>query len=372
MTTLDWTLSDRRVSRTFYIDVGIVALACLVGFLASVQFEIFEAVVAFDDAHPELHSDDLLIALTFGGFALLWFGQRRWRERLHEAEARQAEQRVNSELTARAQAVERANLELAEKGMALEAAGRELAKARDAAVSGSRAKSEFLTNMSHELRTPLAAIIGLSDLMVQRDRFMPGSNYDHHVCDIQRSGRHLLRLIDDVLDTAQLESGFMVLSPRKFDLAEMLRSCCDLIKPLAEKSGITITNAVPDQLVVVGDPGKLKQVLVNLISNAIKFTPRDGRVDIRLNIAAAPQDAVEITVADTGIGMTPPEIEAALETFQQVDGSLARRHEGMGLGLPLAKSLVELHGGVLTIDSAPGAGTSVSIILPILLNACAN
>ncbi|MEA2755634.1 MAG: hypothetical protein QOJ54_1923, partial [Aliidongia sp.] len=297
---------------------------------------------------------------------LLWFAQRHRRDRLRELAAHEVDQRVNRELATHVQAVEWANLELAEKGLALEAASRELEQARDLAVSASRAKSEFLTNMSHELRTPLIAIIGFSDLLMQPKATAPGQAHDRYLGEIQHSGRHLLRLIDDVLDTSRLRSGFMVLSPRDFDLADLMRSCADLVGPLAEQSGLMLAIKVPDHLPVTADPGKLKQVVVNLLSNAIKFTPRRGQVEIRLNRAEAPPGTVLITITDTGIGMTPAEIETALETFQQVDGSLTRGHEGMGLGLPLARSIADLHGGELAIDSTPGTGTVVRVSLPVL------
>jgi signal transduction histidine kinase len=309
------------------------------------RLDIFELLIDFDSAHRALHADDLVIALTCGSFALMWFGKRRW--------------------AAHARTVEQANRELAEKGLALEAARQELELEHELAVSASRAKSEFLTNVSHELRTPLIAIIGFSELLVQPKWAAPGPVHDRYLDEIQRSGRHLLSLINDVLDTSRLRSGLMTLSPCEFDLADLTRSCADLVGPLAEQSGLTLAIEVPDHLPVTADPGKLKQILVNLLSNAVKFTPRGGQVEIRLERAETPPGTVLITITDTGIGMTPAEIETALETFQQVDGSLTRRHEGMGLGLPLARSIADLHGGGLTITSTPGAGTIVQVRLPV-------
>jgi two-component system, cell cycle sensor histidine kinase PleC len=336
----------RMVDRTLFIDLAVVGIVCLVAFFGAIRFDIFEVLVDFDAAHPDLHSDDLVIALTASSFALLWFGARR--------------------SAAHARVVGQANRALMEKGLALEAAGRELERARDLAVSASRAKSEFLTNMSHELRTPLVAILGFSDLLMLQIAAVPGAAHERFLAEIQRSGRHLLRLIDDVLDTSRLQSGLMVLSLREFDLVDLTRAGVDLVRPLADQSGLTLVAALPDHLSVMADPGKVKQILVNLLSNAVKFTPRGGQVEISLECVETPPGTVLITVGDTGIGMTPAEIETALEPFQQVDGSLTRSHEGMGLGLPLARSMAELHGGRLAIDSTPGTGTVVRVSLPVL------
>ncbi|MGB8842397.1 MAG: HAMP domain-containing sensor histidine kinase [Aliidongia sp.] len=349
ITTLYLGRPSRKLDRTLVVELAVVGAVFLIAFFASVQFDIFESVVVFDAAYPDLHSDDLVIALTAGSFALLWFGRRRW--------------------VAHARAVEQANRRLTEKRLALEAARQELEVEHELAVSASRAKSEFLTNMSHELRTPLIAIIGFSDLLMQRNEAVPGSAHERYLAEIQRSGRHLLRLIDDVLDTSRLRSGHMALSPCAIDLADLTRACVDLVAPLAEQSGLTLTVLVPDHLAVMADPGKVKQILVNLLSNAVKFTPRGGQVEIRLEPAETPPDTVLITVGDTGIGMAPAEIARALEPFQQVDGSLTRRHEGMGLGLPLARRIAELHGGRLVIDSTPGGGTVARVRLPILVGA---
>jgi signal transduction histidine kinase len=349
ITTLYLGRPSRKLDRTLLVELAIVGAVCFIVFLASIQFDLFEAVAAFDAVHPDLHADDLVIALTAGSFALLWFGRRRW--------------------AAHARVVELANRRLTEKRLALEAAGQELERTRDLAVSASQAKSEFLTNMSHELRTPLIAIIGFSDLLMQQSAAAPGSTHERYLAEIQRSGRHLLRLIDDVLDTSRLQSGLMVLAPRAFDLADLTRACVDLVGPLAVQSGLTLLVEVPDHLAVLADPGKVKQILVNLLSNAVKFTPRGGQVEIRLEHAETPPDTVLITVGDTGIGMAPAEIATALEPFQQVDGSLTRRHEGMGLGLPLARRLGELHGGRLVIDSTPGSGTVARVRLPIRVGA---
>ncbi|HEV2549348.1 MAG TPA: FIST N-terminal domain-containing protein [Stellaceae bacterium] len=239
----------------------------------------------------------------------------------------------------------------------------ELLRAKETAEVASRTKTEFLANMSHELRTPLNAIIGFSDALslgAMGGELSP--KHRGYVDDIHRSGIHLLEIINDVLDLSKIEAGHLALHPQPTSIAEILGVCERLIRERARASGIKFAIAMPPDLpAVIADPLRMKQILLNLLSNAVKFTQQGGRVD--LTVSCTPSD-LSFVVADTGIGMHPQDILVALEPFRQIDGSLARRHQGTGLGLPLAKRLTELHDGRLEIASEPGKGTQVSVSLP--------
>jgi PAS domain S-box-containing protein len=245
----------------------------------------------------------------------------------------------------------------------LRAAKAEAESLRDDALSADRAKSEFLATMSHELRTPLNAIIGFSEAMMHEVMGPIGSaRYREYACDIHNSGQHLLELINSILDLSKLQARSMSLNEEVIDLGSVAAACVRLVRERASKSQVELRAALPPHLLLVrADELRLKQVLLNLLSNAVKFTPEGGTVAI-----SALQDArgTEIVVADTGIGLTEEEIGLALQPFRQIDNSLGRRHQGTGLGLPLSKALVELHGGELRIDSSPGRGTRVTMVLP--------
>ncbi len=237
----------------------------------------------------------------------------------------------------------------------------ELAKARDRADAANRAKSEFLAAMSHELRTPLNAILGFSDIL-KSETFGPVGNprYRDFADSIHESGGHLLGLINDVLDLSRLDSGRLELNRVPVDLRELAEECAQAVAVQAESDGVRVTCLVEETL-LFADYRRLRQMLLNLLSNAVKFTPRGGDV-----VLSATQGARElrIAVSDTGIGMATQDIPKALERFGQVDASLSRKYAGTGLGLPLTKALAELHGATLSIDSAPGAGTTVTIAFP--------
>ena len=239
----------------------------------------------------------------------------------------------------------------------------DLVQAKEEAEFANRSKTEFLANMSHELRTPLNAIIGFSDIMVA-ESFGPigGEHYAEYSRDINASGKHLLDLINDLLDVARIESGDMPLAEQRVDLAQVGDSCLRMIRDRAEKAGLAVVSEIADHLPPVqADARKIKQVLLNLLGNAVKFTEKGS---IRLFMDLDPDGFVAIRIADTGIGIAPEDIKTVLTSFGQADGSLARRFEGAGLGLPLSRHLVELHGGTLTLDSTPGVGTTVIVRLP--------
>lgn len=227
-----------------------------------------------------------------------------------------------------------------------------------------RAKSEFLANMSHELRTPLNAIIGFSEI-VQAELFGPigDEKYKEYITDIHGSGTHLLNVINDILDIARIESGHMEIHDGEVDLDTLLTSCQRLVRGRAKDSGLTLETEVASNLpILIADERALKQIVLNLLSNAVKFTPEGGT--IRINAFVAADSCLHLAISDTGIGVEQDDLPKILEAFGQADSALERKYEGTGLGLPLTKSLVELHGGRLEIDSVVGEGTTVTVVLP--------
>ncbi|MBX6366869.1 MAG: PAS-domain containing protein [Rhodospirillales bacterium] len=243
-------------------------------------------------------------------------------------------------------------------------AERALTQAKESAELASRAKSEFLANMSHELRTPLNAVIGFSEI-IGREILGPAGRreYVEYARDIHESSTHLLQIINDILDVSKIEAGMMSLYPTQVDPPAIVHGCCRIVRPRAQDARVELATEVTETTpLITADERMLKQIVLNLLSNAIKFTPEGGRVTIRTERADG--DWLQITVRDTGIGIAPEDIEKVLRPFGQVESSLARRFTGTGLGLPLSKGFVELHGGTLSISSRPGAGTTVTVRLP--------
>lgn len=237
---------------------------------------------------------------------------------------------------------------------------RALLAAAEAAESANKAKSAFLASMSHELRTPLNAIIGFSELMLKLS--LPEAKQKEYIADVHGAGVHLLGIVNDILDIARLEAGGTEVHFRPVDLAHVARQTCQMVQPLAERGGIALGIHLPETPTVVqGDDRSIRQILLNLLGNAIKFTPPEGRVEIRI---LAGEEDVRIEVSDTGIGIEPRDIERVMHPFVQSEDTLARRFEGTGLGLPIAVRLSELHGGRLTLESEPGRGTTVRVSLP--------
>ena len=238
-------------------------------------------------------------------------------------------------------------------------------EAKESAELASRSKTEFLANISHELRTPLNAIIGFSEVM--RDGlFGPVENirYKEYLRDIHASGTHLLSLINDILDVAKAEAGKIELIEECVDVDRMIESCLRLIHERALQAGVAITvDLRPNLPKLWADQRKICQIVLNLLSNSIKFTPRGGR--IALAATADREQGMALTVSDTGIGIAPQDIPKVLSPFGQVDSSLSRKHEGTGLGLPLSKALVEAHGGTLLLESRIGEGTHVTALFPV-------
>ena len=227
-----------------------------------------------------------------------------------------------------------------------------------------RTKDEFLANMSHELRTPLNAILGLSEVLQEQISSLLNQRQRDALRNIEVSGRHLLSLINDILDLSKVEAGRMELQIERVAVANVCQSSLMFVKVLATKKALTLACHLHDQLADVEvDSKRLKQMLVNLLSNAVKFTPAHGRVSLVVTTDAA-AGVIRFAVQDTGIGIAPQDLPLLFQPFQQLDSSLSRLHEGTGLGLMLVRRLAELHGGEVTVTSAVGQGSCFTIVLP--------
>jgi two-component system, cell cycle sensor histidine kinase PleC len=227
----------------------------------------------------------------------------------------------------------------------------------------SKAKSEFIANMSHELRTPLNAIIGFSDMLATKtvtnpDKVVQYAGY------IQQAAEHLLALINGILDVSKIQAGKLSVDLEPVDLQLVLEPCLLITNAKAKEKNIVIETNIIDRLpLLLADPLRLKQILINLLSNAVKFTPEWGRV--RIDASLKSDDLMSISIADTGVGMTASEVDTAMRPFGQVESGFNKRHEGTGLGLPIASALAKLHGGDLQIHSTKGTGTRVTVLIPL-------
>jgi len=315
--THDAYITSRRVVIQF--AVGSIALALALGY--AISWSLIGAV---------RHMDERLQQIASGDFA------------------RRVEIPNRDELGALAANLNRMSEELGRLYQQLEAA--------------SRHKSEFLANMSHELRTPLNAIIGFSEVLLERMFGELNPKQEEYLQDIMTSGRHLLSLINDILDLSKVEAGRMELEPSAFDLPAALEGCLTLVRERATRHGITLGLTVDERLgQIVADERKVRQVVLNLLSNAVKFTPEGGRVAVG---AARADGSVEVSVSDTGIGIAQDEQEAIFEEFRQAGSDYTRKREGTGLGLALSRKFVELHGGRIWVKSEVGKGSTFTFTLP--------
>src|SRR5688572_9256361 len=217
--------------------------------------------------------------------------------------------------------------------------------------------------MSHELRTPLTAIIGFSEVLAQKVFGEMNDKHNEYMDDIISSGRHLLSLINDILDLSKVEAGRMDLDLTKFDVPMAIDNALILIRERATRHGIKVAHHIDEQMgEIVSDERKFKQILLNLLSNAVKFTAEGGRIDVD---AGLNEDSIEISVSDTGIGIAPEHQDTIFEEFRQVGTDVSKKREGTGLGLALTKRFVELHGGTIRVESILGKGSTFTFTLPL-------
>jgi signal transduction histidine kinase len=240
----------------------------------------------------------------------------------------------------------------------------ELRQAKEAAESANQSKSQFLANMSHELRTPLNAVLGFSEVMMSEIMGPLGDRrYHEYAKDIHDAGSHLLDIIDDILDMSKIEAGHFDLDAQWIDVADLVGETLRLIGARAREGGLTIVREIePNLPPLYADLRSVKQILLNLLGNAVKFTPSGGKVRVAARLL--PSRGLALSVSDTGLGIAAQDIPQALKPFGQIERALSRRHGGVGLGLPLSKHLAELHDGTLEIASEPGKGTNVSVYFP--------
>ncbi len=236
--------------------------------------------------------------------------------------------------------------------------------ARTAAEQADASKTRFLATMSHELRTPLNAIIGFSEMIVQEDALMlDAARRKEYAQLINDSGQHLLSVVNGILDMSKMESGNFEISPEPFAPRAALVNCCNLLALKARENAIDLVTRAPDNLpVMTGDPRAFKQIVLNLVSNAIKFTERGGKVTVSASVEGP---RLVLRVADTGVGIAAEDLKRIGDPFFQAGTTYQRRHEGTGLGLSIVKSLIGLHGGEMTVQSKIDEGTSVTVALPL-------
>ena len=240
--------------------------------------------------------------------------------------------------------------------------------ARTAAEQADASKTLFLATMSHELRTPLNAIIGFSEMIVQEDALMLDAvRRKEYAQLINDSGQHLLSVVNGILDMSKMESGNFEISPEPFAPRAALVNCCNLLALKARENGIDLVTRAPEDLpVMTGDPRAFKQIVLNLVSNAIKFTERGGKVTVSASVEGS---RLLLRVTDTGVGIAADDLKRVGDPFFQAGKTYQRRHEGTGLGLSIVKSLIGLHAGEITVQSKIGEGTTVTVALPLAFTA---
>jgi signal transduction histidine kinase len=253
----------------------------------------------------------------------------------------------------------------------------ELAVARDRAEAADRLKSAFLATMSHELRTPLNSIIGFTGILLQKLAGPLNAEQEKQLGMVRGSARHLLELINDVLDISKIEAGELEIRREPFNLRESVDRLMGLVKPMADRKGLALEKELPESLpIIASDRRRVEQILLNLLNNGIKFT-EVGKVTLAAELlqayrgpgATSAGPGVRLSVADTGIGIDPKDLPTLFRPFRQIDSGLSRRHEGTGLGLAICRRLAELLGGEVSAQSEPGRGSVFTVTLPVTENA---
>ncbi|PWC52445.1 response regulator [Azospirillum sp. TSO22-1] len=344
-------LLARRI-RSPLMQVYALALCCFV-----------QSSAAFVIARPWNHLWWIAHAIFAGGFFLLSYGVVRAFQTTRSFAGVHSQEEMMERLSAAKAAAESALARLTERTEELVAANAELVAARQQAEAANLAKGRFLASLSHELRTPLTAIIGFAD-MIAKESLGPVGNrqYVDFGTDIRDSGQHLLELINEILDHAKADAGQLTLDEDTVDLAAAVTFSTRMLGPRAERAGVELVASVADDARFIhADEKRIRQILLNLVANAVKYTPSGGRVSITVTVE---REHPVIEVADTGIGIAEEDLPRVLEAFVQIGNQANRQHDGTGLGLPLTRKLVELHGGTLALSSAPGVGTTVTIHLP--------
>jgi len=238
----------------------------------------------------------------------------------------------------------------------------QLARALEAARLATEAKSRFLAGVSHELRTPLNGIIGFSEMMYDAKLGPVSADHKDVLSDILTSARHLLQLINDILDLSKVEAGKMEFHPESSRIDTLVYEVRDVVRPLAEKKRLQLTIAVQDEFTAVVDQARFKQVLYNYLSNAVKFTPENGRVELRVR---REEESFRVEVEDTGVGISPEEIAKLFQEFQQLPNS-RKAEQGTGLGLALTRHIVEAQGGSVSVRSVMGSGSVFAAVFPLV------
>jgi signal transduction histidine kinase len=335
--------------------ISIWCSLCLSGMIALESVGLIpDTTLSLRNAYP--YSEQLFDVVIFtGGLMIIAFITSYTSGLLRRSRAQLKKQ--NTELKETGDELEQTRLTLVEKNMSLE-------EAIKMARTSDQKKSEFLANMSHELRTPLNHIIGFTELVIDKTVGPLNTNQEEFLNDVLGSSRHLLSLINDILDLSKVEAGKMELETWEFPLETTLENSLNMVKEKALKHKITLALKIYEiPATIHADERKLKQILYNLLSNAVKFTPEGGEVEMEAQ--GLNGQGIEITIRDTGIGMTETDLERIFQPFEQGDNSATRKYQGTGLGLSLTKLLVELHGGRIWAESrGVGAGSSFTFMLP--------